>query len=64
MKGKYLFDLLTTGLLQIHIILLYCRTLDITKMIMRDKLFVHNKSDEPIDLSKEGKLENVSSLSA
>ncbi|PPS19676.1 hypothetical protein GOBAR_AA00895 [Gossypium barbadense] len=37
----------------------YERTLDIAKMIMRDKLFVHNKSDEPIDLSKEGKLENI-----
>ncbi|KAA3473828.1 suppressor of RPS4-RLD 1 [Gossypium australe] len=37
----------------------YERTLDIAKMIMREKLFVHNKSDEPIDLSKEGKLENI-----
>ncbi|XVE87036.1 hypothetical protein DITRI_Ditri18aG0083600 [Diplodiscus trichospermus] len=37
----------------------YQRTLDIAKTIMKDKLFVHNKADEIIDLSKEGKAENI-----
>ncbi|XWS45190.1 hypothetical protein CRYUN_Cryun15aG0115000 [Craigia yunnanensis] len=37
----------------------YERTLDIAKTIMKDKLFVHNKADEIIDLSKEGKSENI-----
>ncbi|GMI76873.1 SUPPRESSOR OF RPS4-RLD 1, SUPPRESSOR OF RPS4-RLD 3 [Hibiscus trionum] len=35
------------------------RTLNVAKIIMRNKLFVYNKSDEPIDLSKEGKSENA-----
>ncbi|XWS33530.1 hypothetical protein CRYUN_Cryun22dG0091200 [Craigia yunnanensis] len=35
------------------------RTLDIAKTIMKDKLFVHNKADEIIDLSTEGKSENI-----
>ncbi|XVF59323.1 hypothetical protein PTKIN_Ptkin07bG0266600 [Pterospermum kingtungense] len=35
------------------------RTLDIAKTIMKDKLFVHNKKDEIIDLSKEGKSEKI-----
>ncbi|XWS41813.1 hypothetical protein CRYUN_Cryun17cG0115200 [Craigia yunnanensis] len=37
----------------------YERTLDIAKTIMKDKHFVHNKADEIIDLSKEGKTENI-----
>ncbi|KAK8710336.1 hypothetical protein V6N13_145666 [Hibiscus sabdariffa] len=37
----------------------YERTLNVAKTIMRDKRFVQNKSDEPIDLSKEGKSENI-----
>ncbi|KAK6237734.1 hypothetical protein QUC31_003203 [Theobroma cacao] len=35
------------------------RTFDIAKTIMKDKLFVHNKADEIIDLSKEGKSEKI-----
>ncbi|XP_022741560.1 suppressor of RPS4-RLD 1-like isoform X1 [Durio zibethinus] len=35
------------------------RTLNMAKTIMKDKLFVHNKADEIIDLSKEGKSENI-----
>ncbi|XP_022751228.1 suppressor of RPS4-RLD 1-like isoform X2 [Durio zibethinus] len=35
------------------------RALDIAKTIMKDKLFVHNKADEIIDLSKEGKSEYI-----
>ncbi|KAE8655171.1 Suppressor of RPS4-RLD 1 [Hibiscus syriacus] len=37
----------------------YERTLDAAKTIMRNKLSVHKKSDEPIDLSKEGKSEKI-----
>ncbi|XVF17569.1 hypothetical protein REPUB_Repub10bG0134700 [Reevesia pubescens] len=37
----------------------YERTLDMAKTIMKDKLFVHNKADEIIDLSNEGKSENI-----
>ncbi|OMO56531.1 Tetratricopeptide TPR-1 [Corchorus capsularis] len=35
------------------------RTLGIAKTIMKDKLFVHNKKDEIIDLSKDGKSEKI-----
>ncbi|KAK4799524.1 hypothetical protein SAY86_024889 [Trapa natans] len=35
------------------------RTLNVAKMVIKEKHHVHNKKDEIIDLSKEGKLEGV-----
>jgi hypothetical protein len=37
----------------------HCRTFDVAKTIMKDKLFVHNKSDNIIDLPKD-KIQAVS----
>lgn len=39
-----------------------CRTLDVAKTVIKDKLYVYNKEDKKIDLSKDGKLEDVSSF--
>lgn len=36
--------------------------LDVAKTVIMDKLFVYNKADEVIDLSKDGKLEDVCSF--
>ncbi|KAK4749428.1 hypothetical protein SAY87_026877 [Trapa incisa] len=37
----------------------YERTLNVAKMVIKEKHHVHNKKDEIIDLSKEGKLEEI-----
>ncbi|KAB1214867.1 Tetratricopeptide repeat protein 13 [Morella rubra] len=37
----------------------YERVLDVAKTVIMDKLFVYNKADEVIDLSKDGKLEDI-----
>lgn len=38
------------------------RTLDVAKTIMKERLYVHNKLDNLIDLSRDGKLQDVSSF--
>lgn len=38
------------------------RTLDVAKTIMKERLYVHNKVDSLIDLSRDGKLQDVSSF--
>ncbi|KAK9286712.1 hypothetical protein L1049_015115 [Liquidambar formosana] len=35
------------------------RTLDVAKTVMKEKTFVYNKADDMIDLSKDGKLEEI-----
>lgn len=37
----------------------YARTLDVAKTVMKDKKYVHNKADDIIDLSKDGKLQDI-----
>ncbi|KAG6729060.1 hypothetical protein I3842_01G007800 [Carya illinoinensis] len=37
----------------------YERTLDVAKTVIMDKSYVYNKADEVIDLSKDGKLEDI-----
>ncbi|KAJ7952789.1 suppressor of RPS4-RLD 1 [Quillaja saponaria] len=37
----------------------YERTLDVAKTVMKDKQYVYNKTDDIIDLSKDGKLDDV-----
>ncbi|KAH9663843.1 Suppressor of RPS4-RLD 1 [Citrus sinensis] len=37
----------------------YARTLDVAKTVMKDKKYVHNKADDIIDLSEDGKLQDI-----
>ncbi|KAL5753095.1 hypothetical protein ACOSP7_023263 [Xanthoceras sorbifolium] len=37
----------------------YERTLDVAKAVMKDKQYVYNKADDIIDLSKDGKLQDI-----
>ncbi|KAJ0040577.1 hypothetical protein Pint_27946 [Pistacia integerrima] len=37
----------------------YERTINVAKTVMKDKQYVHNKTDDIIDLSKDGKLQDI-----
>lgn len=65
MKGKsLLWPVFRVDVFTILIICWCCRTLDVAKTVIMDKSYVYNKADEVIDLSKDGKLEDVSSFSS